>query len=138
VRVSNLLTEGKNVGPARDVSVRVKFEHDTGLDAACAAPTAWLHEKRGYVEIKAGEEKEAIIAIRSQTEWHTVTNVRDASGYPTSTAAMHFQCAPWFSGKLHIALIANGKVVEKHYSWETPVSQGEIPKAGMPRIRPLT
>jgi hypothetical protein len=80
MKVSNLVPEGKKVGCAKGVSVQIKFEHDTGLDGACAAPTAWLHEKRGYVDIKPGDEKETIIAVRSETEWHTVTNVRDASG----------------------------------------------------------
>lgn len=98
-----------------------------------------LHEKRGYVDIKPGEDKQAIIAVRSNSEWYTVTNVRDASGYPSDTSAMHFQGAPWFSGKLHIGLIVNGEVTEQHYSWETEVRQeGGILKAGIPRIRPIS
>ena len=138
MNLSNLPIQGKKVGPAKGVSVRIKFEHDTGLDAACASPTAWLHEKRGYVDLNPGEEKQAIIAVRSNSEWFTVTNVRDSSGYPNDTSAMNFNGAPWFSGKLHIGLIVNGEVVEKHYSWEVSVTHEQgILKSGIPKIRPL-
>src|SRR6202008_5129762 len=99
-------------------SVRVKFEHDTGLEAGSAAPTAWLNEKLGYVNFKPGDEKEAIIAVRSDSDWYAVTNVRDLHGYPPNTSAMLFQQAPWFKGQLHIGLIAKGDVIEEHYSWE--------------------
>lgn len=138
MKVSNVVLEGKKIGPAKSISVRIKFEHDTGLDAACAAPTAWLHEKHGYVDIKPGEEKEAIIAVRSKTEWYTVTNVRDASGYPSDASAMKFHSAPWFSGKLHIGLILDGEVIERHYTWEVPTTQENgLLKSGFPRIRRL-
>ena len=121
------------------MSVRVQFVHETGLDAGCASPTAWLHEKRGYVDFNPGDVKEAIIAVRSETEWYTVTNVRDASGYPPNRSAMSFHGAPWFSGTLHVGLITNGEVIERHFSWETSmIQQGNgILKAGFPKIRPL-
>ena len=118
MKVTNLPIERTRIGPAKEVSVRVNFQHDTGLDAASAAPTAWLHERLGYVDFKPGDEKEAIIAVRSDHDWYTVTNVRDSSGYPPNTSAMHFQQAPGFKGQLHIGLIANGEVIEEHYSWE--------------------
>lgn len=64
MKLTNLaVSEGRKIGLARGVSVRIKFEHDTGLDAGCAAPTAWLHEKRGYVDVNPGDEKQAIIAV---------------------------------------------------------------------------
>jgi hypothetical protein len=129
MKVTNLPIGGKKIGPAKAVSVRVKFEHDTGLDAATAAPTAWLNERRGCVDLNPGDEKEAIIAVRSNHDWYTVTNVRDSSGYPSNTSAMHFQQAPWFKGQLHIGLIADGEVIEEHYSWE--VSEQSI----FPKIR---
>ena len=125
--VSNIPIKGKQIGVAQKVSVRVKFRHDTGLDAASAAPTAWLHEKFGHVDLKPGEEKEAIIAVRRASDWYTVTNVRDESGYPPNTAAMHFQPAPWFKGLLHIGVITNGRLIEEDYSWET-VDQSIFPK----------
>lgn len=131
LKVANIPIEGKKVSPAKDVSVRVKFEHDTGLDGACAAPTAWLHERLGHVDLAVGEEKEAIIAVRRNRDWYTVTNVRDESGYPANTSAMRFQGAPWFSGKLHIGLILNGEVTEQHYSWE--VTEPSV----VPRIRKI-
>lgn len=137
--VTNQVVKGQKVGSAKGVSVRVQFEHDTGLDAGCASPTAWLHEKRGYVDFNPGDVKEAIIAVRSETEWYTVTNVRDASGYPPNRSAMSFHSAPWSAGKLHVGLITNGEVIERHFSWETPmIQQGNgILKAGFPKIRPL-
>jgi len=132
MKVSNRPIGGKRIGPAKDVSVRVKFEHDTGLDAACAAPTAWLHEKFGSVNLKVGDEKEAIIAVRSGRDWYTVTNVRDSSGDPTNTSAMRFQDAPWFQGNLHIGLIVDGEIIEQHYSWQ--VTEESI----FPRIRKIS
>jgi pyrimidine deaminase RibD-like protein len=127
MKVCNLPIKGTKIGPAKAVSVRVKFEHDTGLDAASAAPTAWLHEKLGYVNFKPGDEKEAIIAVRSNSDWYTVTNVRDLQGYPPNTSAMHFQPAPWFKGQLHVGLIVKGDVIEEHYSWEV-IGQSIVPK----------
>jgi hypothetical protein len=140
MKVSNALVDGRQVGTARDVSVRVKFEYDTGVDSGCAAPTAWLHEKRGYVDINPGEEKQAIIAVCSDTEWHTVTNVRDASGYPPDRSAIHFQDATVLSGKLHITLIRNGVAeAEQSYSWECGMLYvGGTYKAGIPHIRLLS
>jgi hypothetical protein len=98
-----------------------------------------LHEKRGYVDFNPGDVKEAIIAVRSETEWYTVTNVRDASGYPQNTSAMSFHSDPWFSGTLHVGLITDGEVSERRFSWETSMIQqaNGIPKPGNPKIRPL-
>jgi len=138
VRVSNPTVKERQVGTATDVSVRVEFEHDNGLKSGAATPTAWLHEKRGYVDLRAGETKEAIIVVRNSFEWCTVTNVRDSSGYPADKTAMNFQSAPWFSGKLRITLIADGRIVkERTYSWQVEVTQGTPLKAGFPKIRPL-
>lgn len=136
--VTNLPVPGTRIGIGKGVSVRVKFEHDTGLDAGCASPTAWLDEKRGYVDFKPGDAKEAIIAAQHSSEWYTVTNVRDESGFPSNTAAMSFRSAPWFSGKLHVGVIMNGEVIEKHYSWQTQMTvESGIPRAGFPHVRPL-
>jgi hypothetical protein len=139
---SNPPLKNRQVGAAKDISVSVEFEHDSGLRSGAATPTAWLHEKRGYVELKVGETKEAIIAVKNTFGWYAVTNLRDQSGYPADKTAMHFQDAPFLSGKMRIRLLADGRaVVEKTYSWSVevlPGPAGSAPKIGYPKLRLLS
>jgi len=96
------------------------------------APTAWVHEKLGRIEIKLGDEKQAIVAVRSGNEWFAITNVRDSSGYPEDRTAMRFQDTLWFSVTLRIAVIADGEAKQRNYTWEINDLED------VPLIRPIT
>ena len=126
LRVTNLS------GTAKGVVVRTEFRRD-GMYVASGAPCPWMDEVMGDIDIGAGHDREAIIAVRSASQWRTVTNIRIESTYPMNHTAMRLEDVPIPDGSLHIAVLCEGKgVAEQSYSWKLAAT------GAMPSIRKVT